>query len=113
MYSRNKKDNYRKKIEELIGGRPKRSRKDTTSSSNFRTTSNDAGIDDDDDSNDNTNNDNDNTSDFNEGINIISNDFNEIDNSSGSASTSKIRVQKWIPGSTKVEGIRKYSNILN
>jgi hypothetical protein len=100
MYNRNKKDNYRKKIEELIEGnkgRKKRSRKDSSSS---KTSNNDADNDIIIGSNDSTNDDN--TSIIFKDIDTTSRNINEID------SASKIRVQKWIPGSTKVEGIRKY-----
>ncbi|MBV8803275.1 MAG: hypothetical protein JO131_10015 [Gammaproteobacteria bacterium] len=98
MYNRNKKDNYRNKIEELIGGRKKRSRK---GSSGSKTSNNDADndviINVDGSSNDNTNDDN--TSNIFEDINATSSNID---------STNKIRIQKWIPDSIKVEGIRKY-----
>ena len=101
MYNCNKKDNYHKKIEELIERRNKRSRKDSSSS---KTSNNDdIFINFDSSSNDNTNDDNTSNSTF-EGINTISSNIDKID------STSKIRVQKWIPGG-KVEGIRKYLGI--
>ena len=98
MYNRNKKDNYRNKIEELIGGRKKCSRK---GSSGSKTSNNDADndviINVDGSSNDNTNDDN--TSNIFEDINVTSSNID---------STNKIRIQKWIPDSIKVEGIRKY-----
>jgi hypothetical protein len=85
MYNRSQKENFRKKIEELIGGRgkQKRSRKDDTTTI-------------DDNSNDNANNDN------------INNDLMISNDTETSSSVNKIHVQRWISGNTKIEGIRKY-----
>ena len=92
MYNRDKKDSYRKKIEQLIGGRKKRSRKDSSSNSN--------------DANNNiTISSNDNTNDDDTSNKNIDDDTNEI------GSTSRIHIQKWIPGNRKIEGIRKYIGI--
>src|SRR5581483_12437407 len=69
MYNCSKKDNYRKKIEELIGGRQKRSRKDTSSSKINA------------DNDDITINDNSSTSNVNEDdVNMLSDDISENDN---------------------------------
>jgi len=95
MYKRSKKDEYRKRIEEMIGGSQKRSRVSSNSSNidNYNTDSISKEKEND------SNND------------ASSNDIN--DSSSGIAENdefdiNKIRVQKWNPVSTKVEGIRKY-----
>lgn len=74
MYNRNVKDEYRKKIEELIGGRQR---------------SNSGGdviniIDDDDDTN------------------------KDINMSSCDTNSNTIRITRWTPVATKIEGIRKY-----
>lgn len=91
MYNRSKKDNYRKKIEELIGGRQKRSRKDTSSSKTNA------------DNDDITINDNSSMSNVNEDdVNMLSDDISENDN------IKNIHVQKWSPSSKNIEGIRKY-----
>ena len=108
MYKRSKKDDYCKRIEEMIGGSQKRSRGSSANSSNI--------------DNYNTNISNDSTSvidcsinDSNDDVdNITSSDIN--DSSSGindnakndKFDINKIRVQRWNPVSTKVEGIRKY-----
>src|SRR5581483_7010695 len=117
MYSRNKKDSYRKRIEELIGGQ-KRSRKSSVSSEHSRKSSvNSINFDDnsnDDSSNNGTNNNeasgSSNINDFT--ITSGSNDFNTI--TSGS-SGNKNQLKRWIPRDSKIEGIRKYSraNIIN
>lgn len=96
MYNRNEKDNYRQKIEELIEGskgRKNRSQKDSLSSKTSNNNADNDIIDVFGGSNDNTNDDNTNTT---------SSNINKIDG------TSNIRIQKWIPGSTKIEGIHKY-----
>lgn len=72
MYNRSKKDNYRKRIEEVIGGRQKRSRGNSVTASNDSSSG----------TNDNAKNDEPNIN--------------------------KIRVQRWNPVGTRVEGIRKY-----
>lgn len=108
MYKRSKKDDYRKRIEEMIGGSQKRSRESSANNNNI--------------DNYNTNISNDTTSiidcsinDSNDDIvNIVSSDIN--DSSSGindnakndELNINKIRVQRWNPVSTRVEGIRKY-----
>jgi hypothetical protein len=108
MYKRSKKDDYRKRIEEMIGGSQKRSRESSANNNNI--------------DNYNTNISNDTTSiidcsinDSNDDVvNIVSSDIN--DSSSGindnakndELNINKIRVQRWNPVSTKVEGIRKY-----
>jgi hypothetical protein len=108
MYKRSKKDDYCKRIEEMIGGSQKCSRGSFANSSNI--------------DNYNTNISNDSTSvidcsinDSNDDVdNITSSDIN--DSSSGindnakndEFDINKIRVQKWNSVSTKVEGIRKY-----
>jgi hypothetical protein len=80
MYSRGKKDNYRKKIEDLIGGSQKRQRKSS--------------------SNDDVDN------------NIIIDVSNKKnDNITSDVDKNKTYIQRWIPGSSKVEGIHKYTNI--
>lgn len=100
MYNRTKKDNYRKKIEELIGGRRKRSRDETSSS---KASADNDGVDGnsndiiiDDSFSDNS------LSKINEEVNFTPGDI------SGNSNANKIYVQKWSPGGTKVEGIRKY-----
>lgn len=124
MYSRNKKDNYRKKIEELITGRTKKieelvvERQQCDADNDIIIAvdgSSNEIINDDSTSNinedinkiseelivgrpkhlreDETINDDDSMSNIDEGINMISGD---------------ICVQKWNPGSTRIEGIRKY-----
>ena len=104
MYKRSKKDDYRKRIEEMIGGSQKRSRESSANNNNI--------------DNYNTNISNDTTSiiDFSNDdvVNIVSSDIN--DSSSGindnakndELNINKIRVQRWNPVSTRVEGIRKY-----
>ena len=108
MYKCSKKDNYRKRIEEMIGGSQKRSRESSANNNNI--------------DNYNTNISNDTTSiidcsinDSNDDVvNIVSSDIN--DSSSGindnakndELNINKIRVQRWNPVSTRVEGIRKY-----
>lgn len=103
MYKRSKKDDYRKRIEEMIGGSQKRSRESSANNNNI--------------DNYNTNISNDTTSiidcninDSNDDVvNIVSSDIN--DSSSGindELNINKIRVQRWNPVSTRVEGIRKY-----
>src|SRR5581483_1835944 len=130
MYSRNKKDSYRKRIEELIGGQ-KRSRKSSVSSEHSRKSSvNSINFDDnsnDDSSNNGTNNNEASGSSNINDLNTItsgssnindftitsgSNDFNTI--TSGS-SGNKNQLKRWIPRDSKIEGIRKYSraNIIN
>lgn len=97
MYVRAKKDIYRKKIEELIGGRRKRSRNKTSADADnddVDGNSNDIIIDDSFSDNSKSN--------INEEVNIIPGDI------SGNDNANKIYVQRWTPGSTKVEGIRKY-----
>ena len=104
MYKRSKKDDYRKRIEEMIGGSQKYSRESFANSNNI--------------DNYNTNISNDTTSVMDCSINdsndvVASSDIN--DSSSGINDNAKndklnmnnIRVQRWNPG-TKVEGIRKY-----
>ena len=98
MYKRSKKDDYRKRIEEMIGGSQKRSRESSANNNNI--------------DNYNTNISNDTTSiidcsinDSNDDVvNIVSSDINENDE----LNINKIRVQRWNPVSTRVEGIRKY-----
>jgi hypothetical protein len=108
MYKRSKKDDYRKRIEEMIGRSQKRSRESSANNNNI--------------DNYNTNISNDTTSiidcsinDSNDDVvNIVSSDIN--DSSSGindnakndELNINKIRVQRWNPVSTRVEGIRKY-----
>jgi hypothetical protein len=91
MYKRSKKDDYRKRIEEMIGG----SQKHKTSSNidNYDTNI----ITD-------TNIINDNDGDVvNIDTNESSSDIN-INNKNDEPSVNKIRIQRWNP----VEGIRKY-----
>lgn len=90
MYSRSEKDSYRKKIEELIGGKQKRLRKDTSSSKT--NTDNDVIINFDNSSNDIFD---DSISNINEDVNMTSGD------------TNKIHVHKWTSGGIKVKDIRK------
>ena len=105
MYKRSKKDDYRKRIEEMIGGSQKCSRESSANSNNI--------------DNYNTNISNDTTSVMDCSINdsndvVASSDIN--DSSSGINDNAKndelnmnnIRVQRWNPVSTGVEGIRKY-----
>lgn len=97
MYNRTKKDNYRKKIEELIGGKRKRSRNETSSSK--------ANADNDDVDG--------NSNDFIIDDSFSDNSISKINEEvpgdiSGNSNANKIYVQKWTPVSTKVEGIRKY-----
>ncbi len=101
MYKRSKKDDYRKRIEEMIGGSQKCSRESSANSNNI--------------DNYNTNISNDTTSVMDCSIND-SNSSDINDSSSGINDNAKndeldmnnIRVQRWNPVSTRVEGIRKY-----
>jgi hypothetical protein len=89
MYKRSKKDNYRKKIEEMIGGGQKRK------------------ISSDID-NDDTNIINDNDIDVvNVDINESTSDINNNDKND-EPNIDRIRVQRWTPNRNRVEGIRKY-----
>ncbi len=105
MYKRSKKDDYRKRIKEMIGGSQKCSRESSANSNNI--------------DNYNTNISNDTTSVMDCSINdsndvVASSDIN--DSSSGINDNAKndelnmnnIRVQRWNPVNTRVEGIRKY-----
>lgn len=99
MYKRSKKDDYRKRIEEMIGGSQKRSRE------SFASSSNSSNIDTDfsnDFSNDTTsiiiNDSND------DAVNITSNDIN--DNSS--SIDDSVRIRRWKPTNSRIEGIHKY-----
>ena len=102
MYKRSKKDDYRKRIEEMIGGSQKRSRESSANNNNI--------------DNYNTNISNDTTSiidcsinDSNDDVvNIVSSDINENDE----LNINKIRVQRWNPVSTRVEGICKYLKLI-
>ena len=82
MYRRDVKDNYRKRIEDLIEGRPKHSR--SSSDSNF------------------------NTYDNNETDNDIDNNSNINNNSSSNNIIGNTNVKKWVPKTTEIEGIRRY-----
>jgi hypothetical protein len=87
MYNRGIKDNYRKQIEELISGKRSNSSRDVIN------------IDD----SDNTNNNDTNNNDTND------NDTNNNDtNMSNTGNTDNIRIVRWTPTSTIIEGIRKY-----
>lgn len=87
MYKRTKKDSYRKKIEDMIGGQ-KRSRESfsSSSSSNFN---------------------NDTIPIITSDSNLTSSDIND-DSSSIDYNAENIHIQKWKPANTKIEGIRKY-----
>jgi hypothetical protein len=95
MYKRSKKDDYRKKIEEMIGRSQKRSRKSSDISSK-------------------SDNNNINISDTTSVINIndsnddASSDINDSSSGINDNANNKIRIQRWNPVSTRVEGIRKY-----
>ena len=100
MYKRSKKDDYRKKIEEMIRGQ-KRSRENSNNIINI---------------------DNYNTTDCNSDINDSNDDVTSIASSNINNSSkdiddnirndkfdiNKIRIQKWNPVGTRIEGIHKY-----
>jgi hypothetical protein len=99
MYSRSKKDNFRKKIEDLIEGRQKRQQKcssnDADSIININV----------------SNENNDNVTSNKNNDNATSNANKDI-TSSEISNNRKIHVQRWTPGSLKFEGIHKYLNII-
>jgi hypothetical protein len=96
MYKRSKKDSYRKRIEEMIvGGSQKRSRESSSNNSNVANIGDDTAstIDCSYDSHDNV-------GDIN---NSSSGDINN-----GSSGDTNIRIQRWNPISTRIEGIHNY-----
>lgn len=99
MYKRSEKDNYRKRIEEMIGGSQKRSRESFASSSSSGDFSNDTTSIIINDSND-------------DAVNITSNDINDNSSSINDNDANKIRIQRWKPTNTRIEGIRKYSETI-
>lgn len=95
MYKRSKKDNYRKRIEKMIGGGQKH--KTSSNIDNYDTNI----ITD-------TNIINDNDGDVaNIDINESSSDIN-INDKNDEPSVNKIRIQRWNPNGNRIEGIRKY-----
>jgi hypothetical protein len=96
MYKRSKKDNYRKKIEEMIGGRSQK-RKLSSNIDNYNTNIfTDTNIINDNDGDD-----------VNTDINESSSDIN-INDKNDEPSVNKIRIQRWNPNGNRIEGIRKY-----
>jgi len=95
MYKRSKKDNYRKRIEKMIGGGQK-----------YKTSSNIDNYDTNIITDTNTINDNDGDV-ANIDINESSSDIN-INDKNDELSVNKICIQRWNPNGNRIEGIRKY-----
>jgi hypothetical protein len=94
MYKRSKKDDYLKKIEEMIGGSNKR--KSSNNIDNYDTNIvDDTNIINDDD-----------TDVANVDINESSSDINSNDKND-KPNINKLRIQRWNPNSNRIEGIRK------
>jgi hypothetical protein len=88
MYKRSKKEEYHKRIKEMLGGSQKRVRENSANSNNI--------------DNHNTNISNDTTS---SDINDSSSGIND-NAKNDELNINQIRVQRWNPVSTRVEGIR-------
>ena len=85
MYRRDVKNNYCKRIEDLIEGRPKRSW--SSGDSDF------------------------NTYDNNETDNDVNDNSNNNNNSSSSNIIGNISVKRWASKTTEIEGIRRYLEV--
>ena len=85
IYRRDVKDNYRKRIKDLIEGRLKRSR--SSGDSDF------------------------NTYDNNKTNNDIDDNSNNNNNSSSSNIIGNISVKRWASKTTEIEGIRRYLEV--
>jgi hypothetical protein len=95
MYKRSKKDDYHKRIEEMIGGSQKHSRKSFDNSSK---------------SDNNNINISDTTSviNINNGNDDASSDINDSSSGINDNAKNEICIQRWNSVGTRVEGIRKY-----
>ena len=101
MYKRSKKDDYRKKIEEMIGGSHKR--KSSNNIDNYDTNI----VDYDTNIVDGTNIINDDDDDVaNVDINESSSDINSNDKND-KPNINKLHIQRWNPNSNRIKGIRK------
>ena len=111
MYQRKRKDNFSKKIEQMIVGRNKRS-------------CNEIGINNISNINDSTNINS--STNINGGTNINDNNSigdsnysndnshcNNIDKINSSPDKSEVTLARWIPSNKKIEGIRKFENKQN
>src|SRR5215210_2227000 len=101
MYQRKRKNDFYKKIEQMIAGRKKRPYIDTTNIN--------------DNNNDGTTNINDNnnisdTTNDNSNISDISNDNRDISGVNSSPNNNKITLTRWTPVNKKIEGIRKFED---
>lgn len=87
MYNRDKKDDYRKRIEEMIGGKQKCSRGSSANSSNSNITASVSN---------------------NDVVNITSSSGIDDNSKNNEFDINRIRIQRWSPINTKVEGIYEY-----
>src|SRR6266516_96356 len=92
MYQRKRKNDFYKKVEQMIAGREKRPYIDTT--------------------NINNNNNNGGTTNINDNNNIgdISNDNRDISGVNSSPNNNKITLTRWTNVNEKIEGIRKFED---
>ena len=105
MYQRKRKDNFSKKIEQMIVGRNKRS-------------CNEIGINNISNINDSTNinggtNINDNNSIGDSNYSNDNSHRNDIDKINSSPDKSEVTLARWIPSNKKIEGIRKFGDKQN
>src|SRR5215213_4406500 len=102
MYQRKRKNDFYKKIEQMIAGRKKRPYIDTT---NINDNNNNGGT-----TNINDNNNISDTTNDNSNIGDISNDNRDIGGVNSSPNNNKITLTRWTPVNKKIEGIRKFED---
>src|SRR5437764_1215152 len=122
MYQRKRKNDFYKKVEQMIAGREKRSYIDTTNinnnnggTTNINDNNNISDISNDNNNSGTTNiNDNSNisdtTNDNSNNIGDISNDNRDISGVNSSPNNNKITLTRWTNVNEKIEGIRKFEN---
>src|SRR6266480_3371323 len=99
MYQRKRKNDFYKKVEQMIAGREKRPYIDTTNINNNNNNGTTNINDNSNISNDNSNN-----------ISDISNDNRDISGVNSSPNNNKITLTRWTNVNEKIEGIRKFED---
>ena len=110
MYQRKRKNDFYKKVEQMIAGREKRPYIDTT---NINNDNNNIGNISNDNNNSGTTNINDNSNisnDNSNNISDISNDNRDIGEVNSSPNNNKITLTRWTNVNEKIEGICKFED---